>query len=291
MKKIVTLVLLAVAVMASAEDVIVTKEAAKIGAKIEEVGPTEIKYKKASLPNGPMFVMPTEEILCVIFDNGEVMIFDKPKKEEEVKKTVLQVYNPEVMKEDGHIFEDRPRGLVLQTGSLSMLYKKDVRVLMQMIVDNAEAVSFGYNECGMTKLGMSLQEYCRMRSDLENLLSSNFVEVPCERYKERMTKVKCQFIPLKTNHPTTADGDYIMTINVQKIDVGESSAMSFNNGSNKGGAVIYGTLNIYDIQNQRIVCEMLVDRVKGLGAQNAAARIENVITELICTKLGLVKAE
>lgn len=291
MKKIVTLVLLVVAVMASAEDVIVTKEATKIGAKIEEVGLTEIKYKKVSYLDGPAFTMPTSEILCVIFDNGEVMIFDKPKKQEAAQQPALPVYNPDALKEDGHIFEDWPRGLVLQTGAYSMLFKKDVRVLLQVRFDNAEAVSFGYNECGMTKLGMSFNEYCRMRSDLENLPSHNYTIVPCEKYKERMVKVKCQFLPLKYDHPTTADGDYIMTIDVQKIDVGESSAISFNNGSNKGGTVIYGTLTIYDIQNQRIVCEMLVDRVKGLGAQNAAARIENTITELICSKLGSVKTE
>lgn len=290
MKKfLVVILVLASTMSAFATDIIVTKEAKKINAKIEEVAPTEIKYKKVDFLNGPTFVMPTADILCVIFENDEVMIFEQPKKVE-VQKPV-QAYNPEVLKEDGHIFEDRPRGLVLQMGDYSMLFKKDVRVLLQVRLDNAEAVSFGYNECGMTKLGMSFNEYSQIHSDLENLPSHNYTIVPCEKFKERMVKIKCQFLPLKNEHPTTADGDYILTIDVQKIDIGESSAISFNNGSYKGGAVIYGRLSIYDIQNQRVVCEMLVDRVKGLGALHADERIENAITEVLCNKLSFVKAE
>ena len=59
-----------------AQDIIVTKDAKKVEAKIEEVTPTEIKYKKANYLNGPTFVMPTKEIRSITYANGEEYIYE-----------------------------------------------------------------------------------------------------------------------------------------------------------------------------------------------------------------------
>lgn len=58
-----------------AKDVIVTKDAQQIEAKITEVSESEVKYKKASNPNGPTFVMSTDKIATVVYENGEIQTF------------------------------------------------------------------------------------------------------------------------------------------------------------------------------------------------------------------------
>lgn len=58
-----------------AKDVIVTKDAQQIEAKVTEVSETEVKYKKASNPNGPTFVMSTDKIATVVYENGEIQTF------------------------------------------------------------------------------------------------------------------------------------------------------------------------------------------------------------------------
>lgn len=55
-----------------AQDVIVTRQAERIDAKVLEVSETEIKYKKTSNPDGPTFVLSTEKIASILYANGEV---------------------------------------------------------------------------------------------------------------------------------------------------------------------------------------------------------------------------
>ena len=63
-------------VSAFAQDVIITRDAKRIEAKIEEVSNVEIKYKKSSNLDGPLFVMATSEINSILFENGEVQVYD-----------------------------------------------------------------------------------------------------------------------------------------------------------------------------------------------------------------------
>lgn len=60
---------------ANAADIIVLTNNTRIDAKITEVSDTEIKYKKVSNPDGPAFVIKTEQISSIIYDNGEVQTF------------------------------------------------------------------------------------------------------------------------------------------------------------------------------------------------------------------------
>ncbi len=75
-----------------ASDMIVTKDARKIDAKILEVSSSEIKYKKVSNLDGPLYVMPVTEIQTVVYENGEVEIYEE-RKEEEVAKLVAKEEN------------------------------------------------------------------------------------------------------------------------------------------------------------------------------------------------------
>lgn len=76
MKKILTLafaILCMVSVFAADNvDIIIKMNSEKIEAFIQEVSDTEIRYKKANNPNGPMFIIKMDEVSSILYANGEV---------------------------------------------------------------------------------------------------------------------------------------------------------------------------------------------------------------------------
>lgn len=76
MKKILVMMALVIgAVTMMAQDVIIKMNEEKITAKIIEISSTEVKYLEASMPDGPTFVLSTDEIASVIFSNGQVKVY------------------------------------------------------------------------------------------------------------------------------------------------------------------------------------------------------------------------
>lgn len=76
MKRSLTLVVCALCTwMAMAQDIIVTKDAKRIEAKIQEVSSTEIKYKKFTYQDGPVFVLPIADVNSILFENGDVQVY------------------------------------------------------------------------------------------------------------------------------------------------------------------------------------------------------------------------
>ena len=55
-----------------AQDVIITKDAKKINAKVTEIGVFVIKYKLAAETDGPTYVMPKSKIAAVTYASGRV---------------------------------------------------------------------------------------------------------------------------------------------------------------------------------------------------------------------------
>jgi hypothetical protein len=73
MKKLVlSLVFALVATFAFAQDTIVKKNGEKIACKVVEIGTTEITYKKASNPDGPVYAIKKSDVWKIIFENGTV---------------------------------------------------------------------------------------------------------------------------------------------------------------------------------------------------------------------------
>ncbi len=62
------------AVSAFADDVIICKDAKRIDAIIVEVSNVEVRYKKASNPTGPTFVIPVADITTIMYSDGEVWV-------------------------------------------------------------------------------------------------------------------------------------------------------------------------------------------------------------------------
>ena len=93
MKRLIaTMALILCAVQAlMAQDVIVTMQAERIDAKVLEVSETEIRYRKTSNPEGPIYLLSTDKIATILYANGEVEVFGKtqqPAPEEQPKLSV-----------------------------------------------------------------------------------------------------------------------------------------------------------------------------------------------------------
>lgn len=85
--------------MIVAQDVIVTRQAERIDAKVLEVSETEIKYKKTSNLNGPTFVLSTEKIASILYANGEVQVFEQQQSKTAEEKPQMSVSDRKI--EDG----------------------------------------------------------------------------------------------------------------------------------------------------------------------------------------------
>lgn len=78
MKKLSLFVILFCAsLMTMAQDVIVKKDGSTIQSKVMEINGTEIKYKKWSNQDGPMYSIDRSEILSINYQNGEVEKFSE----------------------------------------------------------------------------------------------------------------------------------------------------------------------------------------------------------------------
>ena len=88
------IILIACALIASvrlaAQDIIVTKDAQKIEAKITEVSKSEIKYKDWDNQDGPTFILDVTDISSIIYSNGKVTVFNHEKAADEPQKTAQE---------------------------------------------------------------------------------------------------------------------------------------------------------------------------------------------------------
>ena len=104
MKKIITLLVFVVCItMLYAQDIIITKDSKRIEAKIIEVTPTTVKYKKWSYQDGPDILEAKSNIAAIMWGNGEVEAFSveevvvTTKKEDKQEVVVKEESNMEKM--------------------------------------------------------------------------------------------------------------------------------------------------------------------------------------------------
>ena len=71
------IVLFCASLMTMAQDVIVKKDGSTIQSKVMEINGTEIKYKKWSNQDGPMYCINRSEIMSINYQNGEVEKFSE----------------------------------------------------------------------------------------------------------------------------------------------------------------------------------------------------------------------
>ncbi len=91
------LILCGVLSMFAANDLIIKTNSEKVEALIQEVSETELRYKKANNPNGPMFVIKLEEVASIIYANGEVQAIEHkaaPQAQPQQGYNYNSAYNP-----------------------------------------------------------------------------------------------------------------------------------------------------------------------------------------------------
>lgn len=63
-------------IISHAQDIIVKKDGTVIQAKVSEIGTSEVKYKKWSNQDGPVYAIAKGEILAITYQNGEKEMFN-----------------------------------------------------------------------------------------------------------------------------------------------------------------------------------------------------------------------
>lgn len=63
---------------AVAQDLIFRTDASRIEAKVTEITPAEVRYKRFSNPDGPTYVLPVKDIRYIQYPNGEKEVFSTP---------------------------------------------------------------------------------------------------------------------------------------------------------------------------------------------------------------------
>ncbi|MDR0873949.1 MAG: hypothetical protein LBN27_10880 [Prevotellaceae bacterium] len=83
MKKRFLLLIVCVSLVSTiwSQDIIVTKDARNIEAKVMEINIDNIKYKLSANPEGPIYTMLKKDISSVIYKNGTIDLFDDYKEE------------------------------------------------------------------------------------------------------------------------------------------------------------------------------------------------------------------
>ena len=285
MKKLFLLLLpVLMSIYSYAQDIIVTKDAKKINAKIEEVASVEIKYKKADFLNGPTFVMPTSDILCIIFENDKVMVFEDKK---------LKDPKPEInlTREELEKYDAVPRKLVAKSGDYSMLYDKKALVYFDVNFDDAYIVKFTHYDAGVDSWSFSLAGHS---SEL-NFHSIDLSEIIKTFNENPIFPKKCYLVSYSDSTKVKGKLDrfsnfYKMELKVRFLDVGNSGVYKGTNTRGEaGGAVIDGELIITDLSTNKEVGRILVDRVSGKSTPFLNTRLENAISTMLMPELFHVK--
>ena len=107
MKKLLVLFLAAATASMQAQDVIVKKDGTTILSKVLEVNTNEIKYKKFSNQQGPLYIIEKAEVMAINYESGDKDVFTdavKPASSEEVTSSLgvnpnLAEYNLELVRE------------------------------------------------------------------------------------------------------------------------------------------------------------------------------------------------
>lgn len=73
--------------MLLAQDTIVKRNGEEIKAKVEEVGVSEIKYKKPDNPNGPLYAVLKTDVFVIKYENGSKEVFSNAEESPAVAPT------------------------------------------------------------------------------------------------------------------------------------------------------------------------------------------------------------
>lgn len=180
---------------AAAQDLIVKTDASQVEAKVVEVSPDEVRYKRFSNPDGPTYVLPVAEISYIQYANGERETYNKvseaaapaagtaesaaPSAAPSDRYVLKQYEIGELYDENGlrgvvcALSEDRQHGLILSLEELylhwSEFRKPDLRVIGTVDradgMANMEIVERYIAENGLSWDDFPAFKWCREQGD------------------------------------------------------------------------------------------------------------------------------
>ena len=91
------------------QDLIVKKDASEIKAKVIEILPDQIKYKKFELLSGPLYNIPINEVFMVIYKNGDREVYHKGGEKKFINKKLPQKTQTQTQKQNNSkILKEEP---------------------------------------------------------------------------------------------------------------------------------------------------------------------------------------
>ena len=291
-------VLMAAGIMA--QDVIVTKDAKKIDAKILEVAKNEIRYKTTDNIEGPTYILPVEDIVCVIYANGKVEVYNH--KQEETQTQEIFTASKGIRTEDlpdgltssqkvalRNYLDGNPKNIVAIKGDYSILYDKKNKIYFDWEYDSAIWVEYDHGADEYTSYG-TFTDYLRERAI--EIDKPWITKSACELFNKKLLGKKCTFLPIdKLDEASIGDpNSYKMVLHIRRVDVGSGAVSQLSSGrTDAGGAIIFGTIEIKHAATDAVCCVMVVDRVKGMGSVYEPVRIRQAVEETIMNKLFFIK--
>lgn len=97
--------LLFVAGMATAQDVIVKKDGSTITSKVEEINGTDIKYKKWSNLDGPLYSISRSEVVVINYQNGEIEVIQSNSNQTSDANSIIGINRKSEMERSGRDLE------------------------------------------------------------------------------------------------------------------------------------------------------------------------------------------
>ena len=294
--------------VAIAQDVIITKDAQKIDAKIIEVSKSEIKYKEIDNLDGPTFVLGVDDINSIVYSNGKVTAYNSGEYEQKSSKndnasetpSQLQQKSPMTNKTLSPEEKERialleyldgfPKKIVAFKGDYSIIYNKNATIYFDYDFDNAECVVCGYEILHCEPQEESFVSHLNMRGSAVD--KDEMLQYITQQFNQKMFS-KCILRPISDFNENTykTTQTYKMLFRINQVDVGSDwiSWVSINNGTNTGGAVMSGEIEVRNAMTDELCCTLIVDRVQGKGFPDEFSRIKSVMEEVICSSLFRIK--
>ena len=270
MRKIFSVIVLSLCLcaLAGAQDVITRTDGTDIKAKVTEVLPDVVKYKKFTYLDGPVFTIRKSDILIIRYENGSNEVFAGQSPAASSQQQPSQSARP-VAIPNAKTFSE---GLTVVSGDVGVLRKS--------------AKGYATFDYSQTLVG---------GKPLAQFLRANGPEY--ERDWPKESESANQYFPNYYNKKfknglamqfQEAGTDYILTLHIQELDLGFTGGNFVPFANKAGGAVISGVLEVREVKTGSTALVIAFNNIKGVPAYTQEQRLGWAYNELV-KKLAKLK--
>lgn len=270
MKKILfaAIVFLCFSALAKAQDVITRTDGTDIKAKVTDILPDVVKYKKFNYLDGPVFTIRKSDILIIRYENGTNEVFagqssaaaSQPQRPQSVQPVALP---------DARKFSE---GVTVISGDPGVLRKSAKGYAAfdysQTIVGGKPLAQFLHDN------GPEYERDWPKESDSANQYFPNYYG---KKFKGGLNMQKQE-----------AGADYILTLHIQDLDLGFTGGNFVPFANKAGGAVITGILEVREAKTGATALVIAFNNIKSVPAYTQEQRLGWAYNELV-KKLAKLK--